>query len=45
MPDETPTLGEIAKLLNDLKRRGVTLESLTWVAREKVWWEVDVRQN
>lgn len=35
----TPTLGEIAELLNGLKDRGVTLESLVWVAREKVWWE------
>jgi hypothetical protein len=41
MPDETPTLGEIAKLLHDLKDRGVTLESLLWVAKEQVWWDAE----
>lgn len=35
----TPTLGEIAEQLKALKDRGVTLESLLYVAREKVWWD------
>lgn len=37
--DEAPTLGEIAELLQGLKNRGVTLESLLYVAKEKVWWD------
>jgi hypothetical protein len=40
MTNEVPTLGEVAELLRDLKDRGVTLESLLYVAKEKVWWDV-----
>lgn len=36
---DAPTLGEIAEVLEVLKSKGVTYESLEWVAREKVWWE------
>lgn len=36
---QTPTLGQIAEQLRSLKASGVTLESLTWVAREQVWFE------
>lgn len=37
--DEAPTLGEIAEMLTVLKARGVTIESLLYVAQQKVWWE------
>jgi hypothetical protein len=39
MSDKVPTLGEISNILKDLKDRRVTLESLLYIAREKVWWE------
>lgn len=37
---EAPTLGEIAKQLQELKDVGVTKESLIYAAN-KVWWEDD----
>lgn len=36
---DAPTLGDIADVLSRLKDRGVTLESVVYVATSKVWWE------
>jgi hypothetical protein len=38
---DAPTLGEIYEILKPLKDAGVTLESLMYVAKTKVWWEDD----
>lgn len=37
--DNVPTLGQIAKVLSDWKKVGVTYESLIWVANEQVYPE------
>lgn len=39
MTPTVPTLGDVAEHLQRWKDQGVTLESLLYVATEKVWWE------
>lgn len=42
MPGQMPTLGEVAERRQDLKGRGATLESVLYVAKEKVWWDTEL---